>query len=467
MSDKKLTFADLQKIGEPQPRVPGQSDEIPPPSEEIDPMEQFGHGNPHDSKQKLRVRVFSADDHEAIAQANAGLKAMMADDKPIDFGKIDIYYLNWLRRILAEGEFRGDRTGTGTISLFGQVIMRTDLRQYFPALTTKYVHFLAVDDELDWMKSGSSNIRSMKKNGTRIWDEWVIPGTEEWRMLSHAERIRKLSAEKLNDFLEVDSMMREDGRSDEFRLNKQSQYLTNAGIPEKVLIGGELGRVYGTQWRYWEDTRIIDSKEWEADPQGWQDRGYTVEGKMYNGWQIVITRKIDQIAKIEKQIRDELLFQQGKLEKHSAGRRIILSGWNVAQLEEMALPPCHVLAQWYVSSETDADGKHFLDCEMYQRSGDMFLGIPFNMAQYSLLTSQLAHVTGMKARFFTHVIGDAHIYTNHVEQVKEQLTRNPNRFDHPQLEITGEFNSILEMKTGDCKLVGYEYFPAIKAPVAV
>lgn len=433
------------------------------PLNQIDAMEHFGHGELHAPKQTMRVQVFDESDYEAIAK----VQVVVEDDKALDFTKIDVYYLFWLRRILAEGEYRGDRTGTGTISMFGHVVMRADLRKNFPALTTKYVHFPAVDDELDWMKSGSSNIRSMKRNGTRIWDEWVIPGTEEYRGLSTNERVAKLSKEKQEDLASVEAMMREDGRSFEHIFEVKQTHLERAGIPDKELVAGELGRVYGTQWRYWEDTRVINVKEWEADPQGWQDKGYVVAGTMFNGYEIAITRKIDQITKIEKQIRDELLFQQGKLEKHSAGRRIILNGWNVAQLEEMALPPCHVLAQWYVSSEKDEDGKHFLDCEMFQRSGDFFLGIPFNMAQYSLLTCQLAHVTGMKARFFTHVIGDAHIYTNHVEQVKEQLTRDPFKYEHPQLEITGEFNSILEMKTGDCKLVNYQRYPSIKAPVAV
>lgn len=422
----------------------------------IDPMQQFGHGDPRDNPYgQLRVRHFTEADHALVNKT------------PLPLPRIDVQYFDWLGHILRAGEKRCDRTGTGTISAFGQVMMRVDLRQYFPALTTKYVHFIAVDDELDWMKSGSSNIRSMKKNGTRIWDEWVIPGTEEYRMLEWGERIRKMSVTQHADFNESTAFMREDDRSQEFILQKQSELLDNMGIPDKELVAGELGKVYGTQWRYWEDTRIIEASEWSRDPDGWADSGFVVQGKMFDGHRIVIQRKVDQIAIIEKQIRDEVLFQKGELEKHKDGRRIMLSGWNVANLTEMALPPCHVLAQWYVSSETDENGKHFLDCEMYQRSGDMFLGIPFNMAQYSLLTSQLAHVTGTRARFFTHVIGDAHIYTNHVEQVKEQLARDPYKHEYPQLEITGAFNSILDMKTGDCKLVGYKYDKAIKAKVAV
>lgn len=380
---------------------------------------------------------------------------------------INQQYHDWLYKISRQGELRADRTGTGTLSLFGEVQMRADLRVEFPTITTKYVHFPAVDDELDWMKSGSQNIRSMKKNGTRIWDEWVKDGTHEYRTLSIIERMHKLNDADGKDLCQVVRYMREDHRSLDHIESVQHTHCDNAGIPRKTLIAGELGPVYGTQWRFWDDTRIITAAEWARDPEGWQARGYTVAGKMFDGWRIAITRKIDQIAVIEQQLKDELAFQRGEIEKHSAGRRIILSGWNVAQLDEMALPPCHAFAQWYVSSETDTSGKHFLDCEMYQRSGDMFLGVPFNMAQYSLFTAQLAHVHGLRARYFTHTIGDAHIYTNHVEQVTEQLKRDVHKYAHPQLEITGEFNSILEMKTGDCKLVGYQYYPAIKAKVAV
>lgn len=327
---------------------------------EDDPMEQFGHGDPRDQPYLTLKKPYpNFRDSKGLAEKVVA---------HLDFNRIDIIYFDWLRRILNEGEKRVDRTGTGTISIFGQVVMRTCLLHHFPALTTKYVHFLAVDDELDWMKSGSSNIRSMKKNGTRIWDEWVLKGTEEYRDLTREERYAKLSVTQKHDYDEVTAFMREDDRSVELIQNKQDQRLDEAEIPRQELVAGELGKVYGTQWRYWEDTRVIEGAEWAADPEGWQAKGWTVKGKMFNGHEIVITRRVDQIKIIERQIRDEVEFQKGNLEKHKDGRRIILSGWNVANLEEMALPPCHVLAQWYVSSETDENGKHFLDCEMYQRS---------------------------------------------------------------------------------------------------
>lgn len=433
----KLTVKDFFSLPEPIPRDPAQPIVIPPASLDLNDMSMAeAHGDPRiwGGKEPSPMRVKYNRD---VLQS------------------IDKQYLLWLRKIYEQGETRTDRTGTGTISLFGEVQMRADLRVEFPALTTKYTHFPAVDDELDWMKSGSTNIRSMKKNGTRIWDEWVKPGTEEFRIFTTQERILKLSNDKQADLMDVVEMMKEDYRTDARILEVKLLHLMRAGIPERELIAGELGPVYGDQWRHWEDTRIIEAREWQADPQGWQDRGFHVAGKMYDGHRIAITRKIDQIAQIEK-----------ALASRSDSRRIILSGWNVAKIDEMALPPCHAFAQWFVSSEKDEDGKHFLDCEMFQRSGDFFLGIPFNMAQYALLTSQLAYVHGLRARYFTHTIGDAHIYSNHVEQVKQQLGRTI-KHSHPQLEITGEFNSILEMKTGDCKLVGYEHYPAIKAPVAV
>lgn len=465
-----IKMKDLKNLGDPIPRDPNTPIVIPPPSSDctvplnLNQMRMSeSHGDPRigeESYPELEARAFSLSDDGSVVSNKPRFHRDQL--RPIDW-----QYLEWLRKVCDQGEYRGDRTGTGTISLFGEVQMRVDLRVEFPALVTKYVHFIAVDDELDWMKSGSTNIRSMKKNGTRIWDEWVIPGTEEYRVLTMDERVAKLSKEKQDDLESVEAMMREDGRSYAQIQEVKCVHLERAGIPEKVLVAGELGPVYGSQWRYWEDTRIIEATEWQADPDGWQARGFTVVGKMFNGHQIVINRKVDQIAKIEKAIRDEVLFQQGKLEKHSAGRRIILSGWNVAMIEEMALPPCHTLAQWYVSSQTDEDGKHFLDCEMFQRSGDMFLGVPFNMAQYALFTCQLAHANGLRARYFTHAIGDAHIYSNHQDQVQEQLKRDPYKYAYPHLHISREVNSILELQTGDCKLMGYEHYPAIKAKVAV
>lgn len=261
-------------------------------------------------------------------------------------------YHDLLQRILKEGTKKEDRTGTGTISVFGHQ-MRFDLSEGFPLVTTKKVHLRSIIHELLWFLSGDTNIRYLKENGVSIWDEWA----------------------------------------DE---------------------DGNLGPVYGSQWRSWP----------------------TADGK-----------HIDQIKKVVDQLKN-----------NPDSRRIIVSAWNVAEIENMALPPCHAFFQFYV-----ADGK--LSCQLYQRSADTFLGVPFNIASYALLTMMMAQVCGLKAGDFVHTFGDAHLYSNHLEQAKLQLSREIRLL--PKMKINPEVKSIFDFKYEDFKLEGYDPHPHIKAAVAV
>lgn len=273
--------------------------------------------------------------------------------KPIS--DIPTPYEDLVRKILMEGTLKSDRTGTGTISLFGQQI-RFDISEYFPLITTKTVFFKGLAYELLWFLKGSSNVRWLQENGVHIWDEWA----------------------------------------DE---------------------NGDLGPVYGVQWRSWPAA----TKE---NPN----------------------RTIDQIANVLDLMKN-----------HPDSRRMIVSAWNPAEVENMALPPCHSLFQFYV-----ADGK--LSCQLYQRSCDMFLGVPFNIASYSLLTMMMAQQAGLKPGEFVWAGGDCHIYDNHVEQVLEQLSRVP--YQYPHLEIH-KASSIFDYEYSDFKVVDYKHHPTIKAPVAV
>ena len=261
-------------------------------------------------------------------------------------------YLDLLRHIEANGTFKGDRTGTGTTSVFGYQ-MRFNLADGFPLLTTKKVHLKSIIYELLWFIAGDTNIKYLKDHGVSIWDEWA----------------------------------------DE---------------------NGELGPVYGHQWRSW------------PAPDG---------------------KSIDQLSQVVEQIR-----------RNPDSRRLIVSAWNPAEVDRMALPPCHTLFQFYV-----ADGR--LSCQLYQRSADVFLGVPFNIASYALLTMMVAQVCGLQPGDFVHSFGDAHIYSNHHEQVALQLSRTPRPL--PKMEINPDRKDLFSFVYEDFNLVGYDPWPAIKAPVAV
>lgn len=261
-------------------------------------------------------------------------------------------YQDLMRHVLEHGHKKEDRTGTGTISVFGYQ-MRFDLSQGFPLLTTKKVHLKSIIHELLWFLQGSTNIAYLKENGVTIWDEWAD-------------------------------------------------------------ANGNLGPVYGYQWRNW------------PKPDG---------------------SHIDQIAQVVEMIK-----------KTPDSRRLIVSAWNVADVDKMKLPPCHAFFQFYV-----ADGR--LSCQLYQRSADIFLGVPFNIASYALLTRMVAQVCNLKAGDFVHTLGDAHIYLNHLDQVREQLSREPRKL--PNMRINPEIRDIFGFRFEDFTLEDYDPYPAIKAPVAV
>ena len=273
---------------------------------------------------------------------------------------VDKQYLDLCRHILENGVEKTDRTGTGTLSTFGYQ-MRFNLAEGFPLLTTKKLHWPSIAHELLWFLTGDTNTKYLRENGVRIWDEW----------------------------------------SDE---------------------RGNLGPVYGKQWRMLENP-AYEYGNYDADDA------------------------IDQIAQVIEQIRS-----------NPDSRRLIVNAWNVGELDEMALPPCHLLFQFYV-----ADGK--LSCQLYQRSADVFLGLPFNIASYSLLTHMIAHITGLEVGEFVHTLGDAHIYSNHVEQVKTQLEREPRSL--PSLNIKRKVTDIDEFTFDDFEIVGYNPHPHIAGKVAV
>lgn len=268
-------------------------------------------------------------------------------------------YLDLLRHVTEKGLEKSDRTGTGTQSCFGYQ-MRFDLKEGFPLVSTKKLHLKSIIHELLWFLKGETNIAYLRENSVRIWDEWA-------------------SAD------------------------------------------GELGPVYGKQWRSWGGA----------------------DGK-----------QIDQISDLIKQLKN-----------NPDSRRLIVSAWNVAELPEMALMPCHVLFQFYVAPPSKPGDRRMLSCQLYQRSADVFLGVPFNIASYALLTLMIAQVAGLEPGEFIHSFGDVHLYNNHREQAALQLTRTPNPL--PQMKLNPEVNDIFNFRIEDFSLENYKPHPAIKAQVAV
>ncbi|NUO35808.1 MAG: thymidylate synthase [Dermatophilaceae bacterium] len=268
-------------------------------------------------------------------------------------------YLDLLDHVLTHGQEKSDRTGTGTLSVFGHQ-MRFDLADGFPAMTTKKLHLRSIIGELLWFLRGDTNVRWLQERGISIWDEWADPVT------------------------------------------------------------GDLGPIYGYQWRSW------------PTPDG---------------------RRVDQIAKVIEQIRT-----------NPDSRRLIVSAWNVADVDDMALPPCHTMFQFYVSP-AGPDGRRRLSCQLYQRSADIFLGVPFNIASYALLTQMIAQLTDLEPGEFVHTLGDAHLYLNHLEQARLQLGRTPHAL--PTMRITPGKKNIDDFDLDDFELLDYVAEPGIRAPIAV
>jgi thymidylate synthase len=300
-------------------------------------------------------------------------------------------YLNALRQVLEHGEVRDDRTGVGTISLFG-LQQRYDLKQSFPAVTTKKLAWRACVGELLWMIEGSGDERRLAE-------------------ITHGTR---------------------DGTVTIWTPNALAPYWKS-----RARFEGDLGRVYGVQWRHW---RTYDHREAGSYTNDF-GHTYSVPGGIQE-------RNIDQLTNLINGIKQD-----------PHGRRHIISAWNPGELDQMALPPCHAFAQFYVNKHKQ------LSCQMYQRSCDMFLGVPFNIASYSLLTALVAQVCNLDVGEFVHVLGDAHIYLNHVEQVKEQLEREP--LPAPQLWINPEIRDITKFTMADIRLENYTSHGAIKADMAV
>lgn len=290
-------------------------------------------------------------------------------------------YLDLLQHIIDNGVWKDDRTGTGTYSVFGYQ-MRFNLQEGFPLVTTKKVHTKSIIHELLWFLQGDTNIQYLAQNGVRIWDDWPY---EKYK------KSAEFGGEDIKQFAQ--------------RIATDNDFAKQ---------WGELGPVYGYQWRSW------------PSPDGQQ---------------------VDQITKLIEQIK-----------RNPTSRRLIVSAWNVPYIEDMALPPCHSLFQFYV-----LDGK--LSCQLYQRSADVFLGVPFNIASYALLTMMIAQVAGLGLGDFVHTFGDVHLYSNHVEQAKLQLSREPRAL--PKMVINPDVKDIFSFKYEDFQLVDYNPHPHIAAEVAV
>lgn len=311
-------------------------------------------------------------------------------------------YLDLSRKILDEGVDKDDRTGTGTRSIFGHQL-RFDLQKGFPLLTTKRVPFRLIASELLWFIKGDTNIRYLLEHNNHIWDEWAF---------ERYVKSKDYTGPDMTDFGRralTDETFNEVYRAEMKTFNER--ILTDETFAQQH---GELGNVYGAQWRKWK----------------------TSQGET-----------IDQLKDVIEMIRS-----------NPDSRRLIVSAWNPEDVPNMALPPCHTLFQFYV-----AEGK--LNCQLYQRSADVFLGVPFNIASYALLTHLIAHETGLEVGEFVHTFGDAHLYSNHFEQIKEQLTRSPRQF--PDLKLNTEKSSIFDFEMEDIQLDGYTPHPRIKAPIAV
>ncbi|WP_283163028.1 thymidylate synthase [Vagococcus lutrae] len=311
-------------------------------------------------------------------------------------------YMDLCQKVLDEGIEKTDRTGTGTKSIFGYQ-MRFDLSEGFPLLTTKRVPFSLIKSELLWFIKGDTNIRYLLEHNNHIWDEWAF------------ERYVKSESYKGPDMTDFGRRVLKDVEFNTVYQKEKQQFCDRILNDEKFAEQfGDLGNVYGSQWRHWQ----------------------TKKGET-----------IDQLKDVIEMIKT-----------NPDSRRLIVSAWNPEDVPSMALPPCHTLFQFYV-----ANGK--LSCQLYQRSGDIFLGVPFNIASYALLTHLIAHETGLEVGEFVHTLGDAHIYANHYGQVEELLAREPK--EKPTLWLNPDKQSVFDFDMTDIQIEHYHPHPAIKAPIAV
>lgn len=393
--------------------------------------------------------------------------------------QFDHQYKSNLNLIMQTGEPRLDRTGVGTVMMFGTVQHHIDLRLGFPATTLKKLAFNTMKIEtIEWMLQGKFDLQTLKGRGVRIWDQNVKPGTEVYHELSHIERVSKLSGAQIVEYTNFQASIFECAEitAEEEKAALENK-LNNWGVPERVLVDGDLGPIYGKQWRAWEDIRVVHGAMLHGNNPEWaalKARGFDYVADLMETPYIVIKREIDQVVNVETAIKNELKFHAGEIDKHSEGRRIILTGWNVAQLDEMSLPPCHTMAQWSVSSTKDEEGRNYLDCFLFQRSADYLLGVPFNAAQYALITHMLAHVHGLTARHFHHSIGDAHVYKNHIEpdpltgvSFAQEILDRPVVHDSPRLVIESDASTIVNIPIDGVRLEGYESYEAQKGvPIA-
>lgn len=363
-------------------------------------------------------------------------------------------YLDGLQYILDNGTYKTDRTGTGTISTFGSQL-RFDLsNNQLPLVTTKELHLKSIIHELIWMISGDTNVRYLIANGVRIWNEWVKSTTAEYEKLDAAsikDAISKFPKYRILELLAIKDLDPIDAKMD------MDEYLY-IGLYNREpvrLIAGELGPVYGKNWRDIDDIREVVSHNDRLElPRGFSKADCTTYIDKDTGEEKVFCkRKIDQF----EDLLDGLLH-------NPFSRRHILNAWHVPYLDEMALPPCHAFVQFYVN-ENKLTGRKEISCQLYQRSADEFLGKPFNIAFYSIMTHAIANQLDMDAKEFIWTGGDCHIYSNHIEQVKLQLSRTPKGMARIDFKEKGK--SILEMTYDDIEITNYNPDPKIPAKVAV
>lgn len=428
-------------------------------------------------------------------------------------------YLDLMRKIRDTGVVKGDRTGTGTTSLFGEQ-MRFDLSEGFPLVTSKKCHLKSIIHELLWFLQGDTNIRYLKANGVSIWDSWIDPDTAEYADMTLVERLKSIKTKDqlesvaawVDDFaagdqetsLTIDALINGEAVNEEFTASL-NDLLDIHDVQRQKLVAGDLNKVYGEQWCAWDDTRVIRHDQLSA----YLNNGYVLEGNLElddKEPRCVVNRKINQIANVIEQIRT-----------NPDSRRLIVTAWNPSVTEEQALPACHSLFQFYTEELTpkertvwtmqnctmdeklrvadciDSDfdendpgreellpaslialaaihdelgaPKRKLSCQLYQRSCDSMLGLPFNVASYALLTMMVAQVVGMVPGEFVWTGGDVHLYSNHMEQVDLQLSREP--FPLPKMVINPVVTDIFAFQYSDFDLQDYQSHDAISAPVAV